>query len=518
MKSLTKLLSAIHILASVHEDEKDIEQIAYHSNKVKKQTLFVCVPGHTSDGHAFAKEAVQKGAVALIVEDFLEGVSVPQYKVRDARIALAALADAFYDHPSQDLNIIGITATNGKTSTSFMVDAIFEEAGYKTGLIGTVMVKYGDTVIPSVLTTPESLDLQSDLYAMKKQDVTHVTMEVSSSALELHRVGSVSFDYVALNNISREHIDLHGSFSNYFRAKASLIRQADKHQWAILNLDDRYSKSLINETKASVWTYGIENKQGDLSCTDIDLSTGKGTFTVHLNREIQTKNQLIHPQSFEIALSVAGYHSIYNSLVAISIGLLNGVPIYSIQKALERFKEVERRFQMVYNQEFIILDDHFANPGNIEVTLNSLVKMTYGTLYLVYAIRGSRGVTTNKENMDTLIEWLPRLGSVEIIGTLSQEYVTGKDTVQEEEVAVFEKTLQEAHIPYHLHDTLEDAVKESLDRVGAGDVILLAGSQGMDIGAHIALHELALRKPESSRKEILAPLETRTVQPRKTEE
>src|SRR5699024_3689044 len=184
-------------------------------------------------GHDFAADAVKSGAVALIVERFIEGVTVPQYKVSDTRTALAALADAFFDHPSKELKMIGITATNGKTSTSFMVNSILEEAGLNTGLIGTVMVKYGDTLIPSTLTTPESLDLHEYLYHMKKQGITHVTMEVSSSALELKRVGSVDFNYVALNNISREHIDLHGSFEAYFNAKASLIRTAGENEWAV---------------------------------------------------------------------------------------------------------------------------------------------------------------------------------------------------------------------------------------------------------------------------------------------
>ena len=152
--------------------------------------------------------------------------------------ALATLADAFYGHPTQKLKTIGITATNGKTSTAFMTNAILENHGFKTGLMGTIVVKIGDYAEPSDLTTPESLDLHRFFKQMVDEEVTHATMEVSSSALELNRVGNVDFDIVTLNNISREHIDLHASFENYLEFKSGLIRNAEKGQIAILNLDD----------------------------------------------------------------------------------------------------------------------------------------------------------------------------------------------------------------------------------------------------------------------------------------
>src|SRR5690625_1554082 len=226
MKSLQELLTAIEVVDSMNSSNVNVQKLAYHSGRVEPGTLFVCVRGYETDGHKFAGQAVEKGASVLVVEEFLPHLNVPQYKVENSRAALAALADKYFDHPSKDLNIIGITGTNGKTSSSFMVDSILKEAGVNRGLIGTVMMRYGDEVIPSVLTTPESLDIHEHFFRMKKSKVTDVTMEVSSSALELKRVGNVDFDYVALNNISREHVDLHGSFEAYYKAKASLIREA----------------------------------------------------------------------------------------------------------------------------------------------------------------------------------------------------------------------------------------------------------------------------------------------------
>ena len=259
------------------------------------------------------------------------------------------------------------------------------------------MVQYGNTVIPSTLTTPESLDLQEHLFNMHKQGVTHVIMEVSSSALDLHRVAYVDFYLVSFNNISPEHLDVHGSFEEYFNVKSTLIRQAKSNSWAILNLDDEHSASLINETKAQVFTYGIQNKTGNLFCEKVDLTTGRAIFTVHLNHPVWTENKEKTPPPFPLKLSIAGYHSVYNSLPVIAMSLLCGISIKEIQKGIHAFKGIERRFQIIFDQGFIIIDDHFANVGNIDVTLDTLTQMTYNQLHLVYAIRGNRGVETNKK-------------------------------------------------------------------------------------------------------------------------
>ncbi|WP_027108201.1 Mur ligase family protein [Lacticigenium naphthae] len=487
----------------------EIEKIAYHSKDVTPQTLFVCIKGFETDGHDYAIQAVAKGADCLIVEKFIPDADVLQIKVGDTRYALAALGDEFYHHPSKDLNVFGITATNGKTSTSFMVNAILEEAGFTTGLVGTVMVKYGDRVVPSILTTPESLDLHRFLADMRDQGITHVTMEVSSFALELNRVGKVDFNYVALNNISREHIDLHGSFEEYYNAKASLIRTANKNEWAVLNLDDEHSASLVNETEAQVLTYGIKTDSGDLYCKDIDLSTGRGTFTVVIQKPIHLNEKIIEPTEFKIALSVPGYHSVYNAMVAISFALLNDISISTIQRGIQQFKGVERRFQFIHEGDFMIVDDHFANPGNINVSLETLTKMKFKDLQLVYAIRGSRGVTTNRENAETLVKWLPDLGVKRVIATTSEPYVAKKDKVLPEELKVFQEVMQEANVEVDLYPELEEALQVGLERVGPGDVLLMAGSQGMDFGGKIVLNQLVSKRPDLDAEKILAPLKDR---------
>jgi len=510
MAKLYELLKSIQVLDAWNEQELDIHGLAYNSRKVKQGDIFVCIKGFKTDGHAYILEAISNGATAIVVEDYQEGWDdIPQFRVEDSRQALAALSDAFYHHPSQSMKTIGITATNGKTSTSFMTDAILEEHGVKTGLIGTVVVKFGDYSEPTKLTTPESLDLHHYFAQMRDQDVSHVTMEVSSSALDLKRVGSVDFDIVTLNNISREHIDLHGSFEEYFNAKASLIREAGADKWAILNLDDPYSASLVEETKAQLLTFSVETGDGDLICKNLDLSTGRAKFTVEVRKPIYVGEAPIEPQEFDIELSTPGYHSVYNSMVAIAAGLLNEVPVPTIQKGLKSFGGVERRFEMVFEDDFKILDDHFANYGNINVTLSTLQQMEYNQLKLVYAIRGSRGVTVNRENAKAIVEWAPKLGIKEVIATLSQSHVTEKDQVTDEELRVFQEMMKDAGIHVHLYKELDDAVRHALSEVGTDDVVLLAGCQGMDPGAKIALEQLNKARPEMDEEELFKPLKNR---------
>jgi len=488
MMKLTKLMQAIDVLETRGEKETTITGISFHSGRAAEGHLFVCVTGYKTDGHKYLAQAVQNGAAAAIVETFQDGFDIPQIRVANSRIALARLGAAFYGHPSENMTMIGITATNGKTTTSYMTNAMLENHGYKTGLIGTVVIKIDDTSIPAQLTTPESLDLQHYLWQMENRGVSHVTMEVSSAALEAHRVETVDYDIVTFNNLSREHIDSHGSFERYFEAKSSLIRNASEKSVAVLNLDDEYSASLVGETKAQVLTFGVRSREGHFYCKDLDLSTGRGKYKFEIRQAFEARNVEFEPGEFEVELSVPGLHSVYNSMVAIINALLCGVSPATIQRTLRTFPGVERRFQFIYEgEDFSIIDDHFANPGNINVTLETLKFMDYEKLHLVYAIRGERGPTVNRENAEAIADWMARLELDEIIATKSVSHVTSKDRVTDEEAQVFLETMEKANIRVRLYDELPDAIAEALSRVGQGDLILLGGCQGMDPAAEIAL-------------------------------
>ncbi len=493
MVSLKELLASIMTMDSIGNADVPVSGVAYHSQKVKAGDVFVCVTGYKTDGHQYLAGAAKRGAVAAIVERFQDGIDIPQIRVENSRIALARLGAAFYGRPADKLKMIGITATNGKTTTSYMANAVLEAHGLKTGLIGTVVIKIDDEKIPAELTTPESLDLQAYLAKMVERGVTHACMEVSSAALETHRVEQVDYDIVTLNNVSREHIDFHDSFEGYFKAKSSLIRNAGAHAAAILNLDDEYSASLVDQTKAQVITFGVKSRDGHIHCKDLDLSTGRAKFKLEILKPFSANGVDFAPGEFDVALGVPGLHSVYNSIVAIIIGLLCGVPVETIQRALLEFKGVERRFEFVHEGDFIIMDDHFANPGNINVTLETLRFMDYERLQLVYAIRGDRGPTVNRENAEAIVSWLSRLELDEITATKSVSHVTSKDKVSDEEERVFMETMAAANVKVNLYEELPDAIAHALNRVQKGDLILLAGCQGMDPGAEIA-RELLLGK------------------------
>ncbi|MBI9013019.1 MAG: UDP-N-acetylmuramyl-tripeptide synthetase [Clostridiales bacterium] len=497
--NLETLLSTLDIIDRKNDKPLEIESIQYHSKNVIPSSLFVCIKGYQTDGHNYLEDAMNSGAVAAIVEDFKD-LDIPQYKVKDSRLALALLADKYYNHPSSHLKMIGITATNGKTTTSFMMNSILEAHQIKTGLIGTVVVKIDDEQEAAVLTTPESLDLHGYFSKMLEKNVTHATMEVSSSALELNRVGGVDFDIVTLNNISREHIDNHGSFEAYYNFKAGLIRNAKPEATAILNLDDEMSARLVHETKAQAITYGVNDTSGNVWISGLDLSTGRARFTVHSN---------LNYAPFKIELSIPGYHCVYNSLVAITTSMVLGIPAEIIQKGIKDFMGIERRFEFIFEDNYKIIDDHFANAGNINVTLETLDFMTYKDFHLVYAIRGSRGVTVNKENAETIVKWSKKLGLTEIIATKSIGHVIWKDEVTEDELNIFLKIMSEANIKVHLYDQLEDAISHALTQVSDDDVLLLAGCQGMDYGCNIALNQLEKLRPDISREKLRKPLKYR---------
>ncbi|HSL87003.1 MAG TPA: Mur ligase family protein, partial [Bacteroidales bacterium] len=334
-------------------------------------------------------------------------------------------------------------------------------------------------------------------------------MEVSSSALELYRVNDVDFDIVAFNNFSREHIDQHGSLEKYYEAKSSLVRNAKKGSFAILNRDDEMTYGLRGETEAKVVTFSTKDESADLYCSDLDLSSGRAKFVLKIRQDIVGLEGMIEKGEYPVNLKVPGFHSVVNSLSAMAMALVDGVKIRDVIQGVETFGGVERRFQYIYDDEFVIIDDHFANMSNIDMTLESLVKLDYNKLHLVYAIRGNRGPTVNRENILTLLKWRDKLHMDEIIGTKSVEFVSSKDKVTEVELTVFHEELKKSDLKVTMFDDLESAIRYGIDKAEEGDVILLAGSQGMDYGARVALQYIYSKNEGKDKEKLFAPLKGR---------
>ena len=495
--NLTDLLKSVEVDSSrpnqlkTELDKINIKKIAYHSKDVGADTLFVCIKGYQTDGHNYAKHAASQGATVIIVEHFIEDLDVLQLKVSDSREALAVLSSTFFDHPSKSMSLFGVTATNGKTTITYMTEEIFKAYQLKSGLIGTILVKIDQEIEMSRLTTPESYDLQQTFAKMRDREITHVSMEVSSSALELKRVYQTDFDVVAFMNISPEHIQLHESFDAYFDAKASLIRTASKKSTAILNLDEPLLIPLIEETNAQVVTFGIENKSGTITVSNIHFSSGNPSFTVTIQKSFKTlSGKIIEAASFVLEMSVPGYHSIYNALTALVTGLVNDIPIEVVQRGIKNFRGVERRFQILYDKEFKVIDDLLLNPNNIDSCMETINHLDYNELHLVHAIRGSNGPAHSTEIAESLTEWFHKMKISTIILTTAPSQVAKNDEVTEEELAAFLQVMNQNKIDVTFFKELEDALQFGVEQLSSEDVLLISGAHSMDQGARITLELL----------------------------
>lgn len=492
-------------------EELEIDIITNDSRQIHKNSLYIAIPGSHWDGHIFLQEVLNKGARAVIVERIDPDVPIAQYKVANSRLAWSNLSAAFYHHPSREMFVYGITATNGKTTISFMLDEILRAQGLNTGLIGTVKIRMGQEVKAASMTTPESFELQGYFDRMRKAGVDTVTMEVSSSALEQYRAADVYFRVVSFNNFSREHIDQHGTLEAYWNAKSSIITDSKPHEIAIINISDPEIRKLYGKGRAQMITYSIGDKTGDIYPKDLDISGNSPEFTLVVAHDLKLAardNLVIPAQEFRVRLATPGLHTVYNAVACCAMALCQGISGETIARGIENFKGVERRFEQIYDGDFKIIDDHFANTNNIDASLLSLSRLDYKKLRMIYCIRGSRGTTVNRENIQTLAKWLPKLRMDEIIVTEAEGDVTLHDQVVPEEREVFREEIGKTDLKVTYKAHLNDALQYALDTVKSGDVILLAGTQGMDKAGRRILQLISAAHPEQ-REQIMAPMKDR---------
>lgn len=488
-------------------DDFEVHGVSCDSREISEGWIFVANRGKILNGEDFAVEAVQKGAVVLVSETDLSrrvGEGVCLIRVRNTRDALSIMAANRMGRPAEKLAMIGITGSNGKTSTSFMLDGILQAAGVASGLLGTVFARTGKRVEASILTTPHPSNLQLYLADMVESGFRACTMEVSSIAVQMRRVHGVHYDVFAFLNISREHIGDHGDFETYYNLKASMVRGLSPDSICVLNADQEPVACLAREISARVMTFSSRADVGaDCYLETLDLSTGRGVFTMNLPGT-----------SIEIALKVAGYHNVVNALAAATLAMAivksrkNSISITAehIKVGLEAYGGVERRFECIYDGEFKIFDDHFANPGNIDVTFETMHRMKFRSLVMCYAVRGSRGTAVNRENVEAMLPHLRRLNLKCLVATASVEDVSFKDEVTPDEKEVFLSAMAEAGLEVIWRDCLKDAVINAVDYAEEGDVVLLAGCQGMDSGGHVALKHLADTRGDDN---ILNPIRHR---------
>ena len=383
---LNDLLKAIEDKEVIGDRSLEVSRVAYNSKDVVENSLFVAIKGSKADGHSFINEAISKGARAVVVEQLPEDIKdVTVILTHDTRLALAKIAARFYNDPSSDLVLVGITGTNGKTTTAYLVESIFKEAGLKTGIIGTISYRYGGKSIPASMTTPESLDIQRILTEMAEDGVTHVVMEVSSHALDLKRVESLHFNAGLFTNLTQDHLDYHQTMEHYFKSKAILFnrllpKEGNKGgSHAILNGDDSYSKTLSENATQNIIRYGVKNK-ADVFPVDT-LLTLDG-----ISAEINTPGG-----NLRIKSPLIGEFNLYNILAAISVGISQNIPLEDIKRGIERLDSVPGRFERIESKEGIGIIIDYAHTGDaLKRTLETIRGLSKGRIITVFGCGGDR--------------------------------------------------------------------------------------------------------------------------------
>ncbi|KOR89816.1 UDP-N-acetylmuramoyl-L-alanyl-D-glutamate--2,6-diaminopimelate ligase [Paenibacillus solani] len=382
-----KLLTERLILKTITGSTSvDITNIETDSRAIRPSGLFVCLPGFRVDGHDYARNAIQNGAVAIVAErelPLLPG-SITLIVVPDTRRILPILANVFYDNPTQRLKLIGITGTNGKTTTTHMIEKILNDAHRKTGIIGTLYMKMGEHVEKTLNTTPDTIQLQRYVHTMVTQGGSYAVLEVSSHGLDMGRVRGCDFQTVVFTNLSHDHLDFHSNMESYRNTKELLFTQLGNSEFdmlkkAVLNADDEASSYYAKRTSAQIITYGIHN-MADVRATHIQILPEGCKFHVETPWG-----------QGDISLKMHGAHNVYNALAAVTTCLLEGITLDEIRRSLGQFAGVEGRFQEIETgRSFRVVVDYAHNPDGLKATLQSAKEITRGKMICVMGCRGER--------------------------------------------------------------------------------------------------------------------------------
>ena len=384
---LDELIEHLDYKDLVNFKNVDVTGISYNSKTTKKGDIFICLTGEYTDGHEYAKNAIENGAVALLVEHPVDAGKIPQIVVSSTRHKIADIADRFYSSPSKGINLIGITGTNGKTTVTHLIQKILEENGQKCALIGTLGYKLSSNgeYRDAKHTTPQAPELQATLRMIKDvEKIDNVVMEVSSHALEQNRVGGCQFNGAVLTNLTQDHLDYHITMDNYFEAKALLFKRLEENDFAVINADDNYAERFLSviPENVKVLTYGVK-KDADIIAKDINFSLNGAEFTL-----------VIKNNEYKVNLHMNGMFSVYNVLAAISASIAMGIDLKTSLKALENVKGVAGRFEVVAKKPLVIVD-YAHTPDGLENVLNSAREITPkdGKLICLFGCGGDRDAT-----------------------------------------------------------------------------------------------------------------------------
>ena len=454
---LSSLLEKLEYTCVQGSTEQEVTGVVYDSRKVTDGSLFICIRGAVVDGHKFIPDVTAKGAKVLVVEEEVSAPSdVTVIQVTDTRYAMAFISAAWFGHPAEKLKTIGITGTKGKTTTTYMVKSILENAGYKVGLIGTIEAIIGDKVIPASNTTPESYVVQKYFREMVDAGCDCVVMEVSSQGLMLHRTQGFVFDFGIFTNIEPDHIgpNEHKDFDHYLSCKAMLLKQC---RVGIVNRDDEHFDRIVEGHTCTLETYGF-SKEADLRAEDARLIGGKG----YLGISYQLKGLM----DFPVEIDIPGKFSIYNSLTAIAICRHFKVSQENILKALKVAK-VKGRIEMVkVSDEFTLMIDYAHNAMALESLLTTLREYHPHRLVCLFGCGGNRSRLRRYE----MGEVSGRLADLTIITSDNPRDEEPQAIIDDIKVGMAKTEGKYVEIPDR-----KEAIAYAIHHGEPGDIVVLAG-------------------------------------------
>jgi UDP-N-acetylmuramoyl-L-alanyl-D-glutamate--2,6-diaminopimelate ligase len=453
---LSEVVRGIDIIDRYGNMEVDINDIVYDSRKVSPGCVFICITGFKQDGHKYLEDAIKKGAVAAIIERDVEVTGITLIKVADTRKSMPIIGSNFYMHPTETLKLIGITGTNGKTTTTYLIKSILDQAKKETSTIGTISIRIGKVEVPSSRTTPESIDLQQLFKEMLDKHMEYSVMEVSSHALDLGRVDNCSFRIGIFTNLTQDHLDYHKNFDNYRDAKKKLFYKTTHVN--IINIDDKHGRIIADEIKSlktELLTYGIDNN-ADIMAKNIEIDVKGIKFT------------LVTPKySIDIQNNTPGIFSVYNCMAAAAVGYAEGIDKEIIKVGLYNLDNVPGRSEVLnIDKPYAVIIDYAHSPDALENILNAVRQYTKGKIITVFGCGGDRE-----------IEKRPIMGAV--AGRLSDYCVITSDNPRSEEpnsiIKQVEQGISSTNCDYICIENRREAIKYALTIAKKDDVVLLAG-------------------------------------------
>ncbi|NLL76478.1 MAG: UDP-N-acetylmuramoyl-L-alanyl-D-glutamate--2,6-diaminopimelate ligase [Clostridiales bacterium] len=456
---LSRLLEKLEYECLTGTVDRNVSAVIYDSRKVTEESLFICLVGAKADGHDFAGEVVEKGAKVLVVEKDVvlpAGIDVTVIKVEDTRYAMAFISAAWFGYPAERMKIIGITGTKGKTTTTYLVKSILENAGHKVGLVGTIEVIIGDTRIHSVNTTPESYLLQEYFKKMTDAGCDTAVMEVSSQGLKLHRTQGFIFDIGIFTNIEPDHIgpDEHADFEEYMSCKGLLFKQC---RIGIVNRDDARWREVTKNHTCTIETYGFD-KEADLCAQNLKLIKKPGELGVLFD----VKGLM----DFTVEVTTPGRFSVYNALTAIAICRHFGVMEEEIKRAFLEAK-VKGRIEMVkVSDDFTLIIDYAHNAMSLESLLSTLKEYEPNRLVSLFGCGGNRSKLRRYE----MGEVSGKLADLTIITSDNPRFEKPQDIIEDIKVGIGKTDGKYVEICDR-----KDAIAYAIDHGQPGDIIVLAG-------------------------------------------